>query len=804
MERGFRKKGQPQSRDDRKKSRDMGRNKFTTKMQKKLVVLFLLVLLAFAGLSARLVVINRDNGERYKKQVLSQQQYSSKTIPYKRGEILDSKGIKLAVSEKVYDLVLDCKQMNVEVKGEQPYVEPTIKALVKYFGVDANAVRRYAQDNPESQYYVLKKRMSYEEISEYQKMMADEKQKDTSKLIKGIWFDESYKRVYPNNTLACDVIGFSRTDGTGTYGLEEYYNDVLSGTNGRQFGYLDEDENLTRTTKAAVDGYNLYSTIDASIQGVVQKYLEKYNEENKNVNREGNGARDAACIIMEVNTGNVLAMAGYPFFDLNNTRDTTPLIGSLLVDENGEVTDTVINEEIARSLEEEGQENTLVQNLNALWKNYCVNSTYEPGSVMKPFIAALGLESGKLAGNESFECTGVIEVADYKIRCHNYLSGAEGWLTIGESIERSCNVALVRMAQVIGKDVLLEYMENFNFGLRTNIDLAGEARTASLVFNDNTMGPTELATSSFGQGFNVTMIQMITGFCALINGGYYYEPHMVSKITASDGSVVENIEPRLLKQVISAETSAKVREYCERVVYGANGTGSRGIPPGYRIGGKTGTAETVSKRGTRDKDEYVVSFMGYAPADDPQIAIYVVLNRPNAANQDLETRKAVVMSKNILTEVLPYLNIFMTEPLTEEEEQELADLQIEIRKQLLANAPSTDVSGNEVTDPEAEGSVEGAEGTTGAEGDNAEGSGGTEGSAEGGSAEGGAGPPEEGTEAEKTPNPYVNEAGQVIDPATGEVMTGDTAGYETPVSGVLGGNGNGQEPGGDGQPPGEP
>lgn len=793
MDRRYRNETQNRNQDGGGTSHDMGRNKFTTKMQRKLVVLFLLVLLAFAGLSARLIMINRDKGQEYKKQVLSQKQYSSKTIPYKRGEILDCKGTKLAVSEKVYDLVLDCKQMNTEVKGEQPYVEPTIEALVQYFGVEAGKVRAYAQENPNSQYYVLKKRMSYDEISEYQKMMADKEQTETSKNIKGIWFEESYKRIYPNNSLACDVIGFSRTDGVGTYGLEEYYNDVLSGVNGRQFGYLDTDENLNRTTKAAVDGYNIYSTIDATIQGIVEKYLKKYNEENKNVNREGNGARDAACIVMEVNTGNVLAMASYPFFDLNDTRNTEPLIGSLLIDENGEVTDTVINEEIAKSLEAEDQADTLVQNLNALWKNYCINSTYEPGSVMKPFVAAMGLESGTLKGNESFECTGIIEVGGYKIKCHNYRSGAEGWLTIGQSIERSCNVALVRMANVVGKDIFLEYMQNFNFGLKTNIDLAGEARTASLVFNQNTMGPTELATSSFGQGFNVTMIQMITAFCSLVNGGYYYEPHVVSKITASDGSVVENIEPRVLKQVISAETSAKVREYCEQVVYGAHGTGSRGIPPGYRIGGKTGTAETVSKNGTRQKDEYVVSFMGYAPADDPQIAIYVVLNRPNAANQDLETRKAVVMSKNILTEVLPYLNIFMTEPLTEEQQAELEALQVEIHQSLIANVPQTQ-----------EGS-EGAEGENGDNPDGTEGDGssgepqeGGDGSGTNGEGGGNADTPEGQPAAD---NPYVNEDGQVIDPATGAVIDEDTEGYDTPVSGILGGTSSGNDdPGGDGQP----
>lgn len=758
--------------------RDMGRNKFTTKMQRKLVVLFLLVLLAFAGLSARLILINRDKGESYEKQVLSQQQYSSKTIPYKRGEILDSKGTKLAVSEKVYDLVLDCKQMN----AKEEYVEPTLQALEDYFGADKAQVRAYAQENPSSQYYVIKKQMTWDEISAYQEMMEDPERTEESANIAGIWFEESYRRVYPNNTLACDVIGFTRSDGVGLYGLEEYYNDTLSGVNGRQYGYLDTDENLQRTTRAAVDGYSIYSTIDTTIQGIVEKYLKKYDEENRNVAREGNGAFDAACIVMEVNTGNVLAMASYPFYDLNDIRNTEPLIGSRMIDVSGNSTDTVITAEIAESMEDDND--LLMQNLNALWKNYCISSTFEPGSTMKPFVAAMGLEDGRLKGNESFECTGIMEVGGYNIRCHNYLSGAEGWLTIGESIERSCNVALIRMAQVIGTEEFLKYMEEFNFGLKTNIDLAGEARTASLVFNENTMGPTELATSSFGQGFNVTMIEMITGFCALINGGYYYEPHMVSRITASDGSVVENIEPRVLKQVISSETSAKVREYCEQVIYGENGTGWRARTPGYRIGGKTGTAETVSAQGTREKDEYVVSFLGYAPADDPQIAVYVVLNRPNSQNQDLETGKAALMARNIFCEVLPYLNIFMTEPLTEDDQKILDDLQIEIRQQLESgvgeNGGEETVSGNGAEGEGGENAGEAGENPPAEESGPADESGESE-------PENG-GQPENG-EPEENDNPYVNDQGQVIDPDTGQVITPEDEGYETPVSTILGGTG---------------
>lgn len=767
------------------------------------MVLFILVLLAFAGLSARLIMINKDNGEQYKKQVLSQRQYSSKTIPYKRGEILDSKGTKLATNEKVYDLVLDIKQMN----DKKEYVEPTIQALGDYFGVDTQKVRAYAKEHPDSQYYVLKKRMSYDEISDFQTMMADEKQKEKSQFIKGIWFEESYKRVYPNNALASDVIGFTRKDGTGTYGLEEYYNDVLSGTNGRQYGYIDGDDNLQGATEAAVDGYNVYSTIDATIQGIVEKYLKKYDEENRNVAREGNGAQDAACIVMDVHSGDVLAMASYPNFNLNDTWDVAPLIGQKMVDVSGNTTDTIINAEIAKAMDEDKDNTLLAQNLNALWKNYCINSTYEPGSTMKPFVAAMGLEDGHLHDGDSFECTGIIEVGGYKIRCHNYRSGAEGWLTIGEAVERSCNVALVRMAQVIGPDEFLKYMEEFNFGLKTNIDLAGEARTASLVFNPSTMGPTELATSSFGQGFNVTMIQMISAFCSLINGGYYYAPHMVSKITAADGSVVQNIEPRILKQTVSAETSELVRQYCLQVVEGEHGTGEKARPAGYRIGGKTGTAETVSAAGKREKDEYVVSFMGYAPADDPQIAIYVVLNRPNAQNQDLETRKACIIAKNILTEVLPYLNIFMTEPLSEDEKKELEAMQIEIRQQLIDGASSAsgndvsanDVSGNQSpdgTDPDGAGQGTQANGTAQDNaGGNGEGQTGANGTAQDNAGENGAAKPGE-TDAASTENtapaetnPYVNEDGQLIDPDTGELITEDSDGFETPVSGILGGSG---------------
>ena len=250
-------------------------------------------------------------------------------------------------------------------------------------------------------------------------------------------------------------------------------------------------------------------------------------------------------------------------------------------------------------------------------------------------------------------------------------------LTINQAIERSCNVALMDMALATGEETFCKFQRIFNFGLKTNIDLAKEVRTDGLVYSADKMVDVDLATNSFGQNFDVTMIQMITGFSSLINGGYYYEPHMVSKITSASGATVANIEPRLLKRTVSESTSAKIREACLQVVAGENGTGKTARPAGYMIGGKTGTAETISDDPDkpRDRTNYVVSFMGYAPADDPQIAIYVVVDRVNHYPQD-DAKYATRIVRKVLTEVLPYLGIYMTEELSEEEQKELEELNL--------------------------------------------------------------------------------------------------------------------------------
>ncbi|NTV79256.1 MAG: cell division protein FtsI, partial [Clostridiales bacterium] len=360
--------------------------------------------------------------------------------------------------------------------------------------------------------------------------------------------------------------------------------------------------------------------------------------------------------------------------------------------------------------------------------------------------------------------TGYLTVGDYDIHCVNTLG--HGVLTVSQALEKSCNVALMDIGLTIGKDIFMTYNKNFNFGLKTNIDLAGEARTDSLVFNADKMVPTDLAIASFGQGYNVTMIQTAAAFSSVINGGYYYEPHVVNKILSTDGAVVENIEPRLLKQTISAETSEKMVGYLNNVV--SLGTGSKARPAGYTMGGKTGTAETYP----RNTEHYVVSFMGYVPADDPQVLIYVVVDEPNTEDQAHSTY-AMGLVRNIMTEVLPYLNIFMTEELTEEEKVELSALGLYEAQPVAEDATGAEEeipAGTEGTQtPETEGE---AAPNTGEEGT-------TESTQE-----------EEGETTVSDPSDFMEidpETGYYINPTTGEMIDPETGFVVDPTQSSLGG-----------------
>lgn len=602
-------------------------------MKKKLVFLFLLISGALIGLVCRILYIQYVKGATYEKIVLSQQAYDSETIPYRRGDILDAKGTILATSTDVYNLVLDCKVLTSDVSGKQPYLEPTLTALFScYPELSESEIRQLVKDSPNSQYNVLIKKMSYEEMSKYADLAADT---ENNPNLKGVWFEKSYIRSNPYGSLASPVLGFTRSDNVGMIGLESYYDDVLSGTNGRRFGYLNSDNDLEKTVREAVDGDTIVTTLDANLQSIVEKKIQEFCDTFEDNDREGPAANNIGVLVMNPKTGEVMAMAQYPTFDLTDPWN---------------LSDRYTKKELDAMSDEE-----LDDARNRLWTNYCVSSTYEPGSTAKPFTVAAGLETGALKGNETFVCDGGESISGFNIRCVNrYGHGVE---TIRKSLMDSCNDALMQMSYRIGVDDFCKYQNLFGFGLRTNIDLPGEARTDTLLYHAEDMKTIDLATNSFGQNFNVTMIQMGGAFSSLINGGKYYQPHMLSKVLDENGNVLRTVDPVLIKQTVSEETSAQIRSYLYDTV--SEGTARYAKVAGYSMGGKTGTAQK-SVSGSKDEDNYLVSFIGYLPADDPELLIYTVVDEPNTHEQSHSTY-AQNLTREILEEALPYLNIYPDE-----------------------------------------------------------------------------------------------------------------------------------------------
>ena len=602
-------------------------------MKKKLVFLFLLISGALIGLVCRILYIQYVKGATYEKIVLSQQAYDSETIPYRRGDILDAKGTILATSTDVYNLVLDCKVLTSDVSGKQPYLEPTLTALFScYPELSESEIRQLVKDSPNSQYNVLIKKMSYEEMSKYADLAADT---ENNPNLKGVWFEKSYIRSNPYGSLASPVLGFTRSDNVGMIGLESYYDDVLSGTNGRRFGYLNSDNDLEKTVREAVDGDTIVTTLDANLQSIVEKKIQEFCDTFEDNDREGPAANNIGVLVMNPKTGEVMAMAQYPTFDLTDPWS---------------LSDRYTKKELDAMSDEE-----LDDARNRLWTNYCVSSTYEPGSTAKPFTVAAGLETGAVKGNETFVCDGGESISGSNIRCVNrYGHGVE---TIRKSLMDSCNDALMQMSYRIGVDDFCKYQNLFGFGLRTNIDLPGEARTDTLLYHAEDMKTIDLATNSFGQNFNVTMIQMGGAFSSLINGGKYYQPHMLSKVLDENGNVLRTVDPVLIKQTVSEETSAQIRSYLYDTV--SEGTARYAKVAGYSMGGKTGTAQK-SVSGSKDEDNYLVSFIGYLPADDPELLIYTIVDEPNTHEQSHSTY-AQNLTREILEEALPYLNIYPDE-----------------------------------------------------------------------------------------------------------------------------------------------
>lgn len=614
--------------------------KFSRKMKKKLLVMFSLIMAALCGLIGRLTYIEEVKGSEYEKQVLSQQGYGSQTIPYQRGEILDSKGTILARSVDVYNLILDCKLINEEFydtatkEKVKKYVEPTVKALLQCFPeLTEEEIMAALTEKADSRYFVLRKKLPYEEIQEFQQLEAkvNKKGKKVNPNVQGVWFEKEYKREYPYGNLASKVLGFTTSGNEGIGGLEDYYNDVLNGIDGRQYGFLNSENNFEKTIKEPVNGKTLVTTIDMNIQKIIQEKIAEFQEEHRNEVEEGPGSKQAAVLVMNPQNGEILAMSDSLVYDLNNPRDLS----------------AYYTEAEIQGMDEA----ETLKKLNAIWQNYCITYTYEPGSTAKPFTVAAALETGRT--RDWYDCDGIEKIGGHDIRCVQ--RSGHGPQTVEQSLMNSCNDAMMQMAADIGKEDFYKYQNIFNFGLKTNIDLPGESRTDTLIYTAEDTNSTSLATNAFGQNFNVTVVQLASAFSSLINGGYYYQPHFVKKIVDDNGNTVQNIEPLALKQTISKQTSDALREYLYKTV--SEGTGKSAKVEGYSMGGKTGTAQ----KGNRDDKKYIVSFIGFAPVENPEVLVYVVIDEANVPLEQQSSALATNLAKKIFEEILPYINVFQDE-----------------------------------------------------------------------------------------------------------------------------------------------
>lgn len=605
-----------------KRNRKPKRIKFLTRrMKAKLIKLFCFFIILFVALGGWIYYLHSERGEKYAAIVLSQQDYSSTSIPYKRGDIYDTNGNVLATSVKVYNLILDPYIM----LSKEDYLEPTIDALSRCFGYSREELLKDINDNKTSRYVVKGKQLEYEQIKEFEAVLAD---KENNPNIKGVWFEEEYKRKYPYNTLACSTIGFTVAGDVGTWGIEEYYNDVLVGTNGRKYGYVNEDNTMDPIVVEPTDGNSVISTIDIKLQSICEKYIEQWVNEYHPEN--------VAVVMADPNTGEILAMASSKnIYDLNEPRDITRYVPL-------EITEPLRNSKDSKKVEE------YLGMLSNVWRNYCISDTYEAGSTIKPFTIAGALEDGKIKTSDTFLCDGGEQYSSY-IRCHK--RAGHGTLNVEQAIMNSCNDALMQIAAKEGIPSFRKYQETFGFGMKTGIDLPGE--TKGVLFEEEAMGQTDLACNSFGQNFNVSMIQMVSGFSSLINGGYYYKPHVVKQVLNADGGVVENNDKELIKQTVTKETSDFLKVALVNTV--AAGTGKTAKVEGYDVGGKTGTAQHHDKT----KDEYLLSFLGFAPLDDPQVVCYAVVDKPDVPDRGSSSYACKLFSA-IMTEALPYMDIFPT------------------------------------------------------------------------------------------------------------------------------------------------
>ena len=595
---------------------------------------------AMAVLIVRLFYLQVVQADMWKEKASSQQMYST-SITATRGNIYDRNMKTLARSVTVWTVFISPAEMKEDQR------ELVASGLSEILDVDYDMV--YEKSLKTWRYNeTIKKKVDNDTADEVTAFIQEND-------IRGIYLTEESMRYYPYGNLASTVLGFTGSDGSGAYGLEAYYNKALSGTD----GVIASVRNAKGTAMPfseqqiydAEDGQSLVLTIDETVQHYLEKHLENAVQEHEVQNR-------AVGIVMDVKTGEILAMSTKPDFDPN---------------EPSAIYDTATAEALAEQLEEAGgDEEKLDAYYEALgeaqlaqWRNKAISDPYEPGSVFKLITASAALETGTVTGSTPFYCPGYIEVAGNRIAC--WKAGGHGNLDFVGAIKGSCNPAFIMTGQALGAELFMEYLDKFGLYDVTGVDLPGEA--TSIMHSRETMlneNMASLSSASFGQTFKVTALELMTAVNATVNGGYLMQPYVVSQVLDSDGNVISSTEPVVVRQVISEETSALVASYAEQVVSGEGGSGARAAVPGYRIGGKTGTSQKLDQEG----DETILSFYGFAPADDPEIAVLIMLDEPQKNNQYGSVIAAPVVG-NILADILPYLGF---EPSYTEEELSSADM----------------------------------------------------------------------------------------------------------------------------------
>lgn len=585
------------------------------------ILIIIILVLGFGAALVRLSFLTLVQGRTLQEDAV-EQQLKDTTLPAKRGIIYDTNGKVLAESASVWQVVL----APIYLENDEQR-QAVAKGLSEILELDYDNV--YKKTQQQSYYVVVKRKIEVETRDKIIEFI-DELDKDY-KCGNVIELLDDYKRYYPHDSLAASVIGFAGSDEQGLEGVEYEYDSYLSGTPGR----IVTAKNAVGTNMPfqyeqnieAEDGKNIYLTIDENIQSICEKYMQQGVADNNVLNK-------GVCIAMDVNTGAILAMVTTDGYNLNDPYE---------LPEN--------QQKKIDALPEDEQSKAQGEALSAMWRNKAVSDTYMPGSVFKMCVASMAIEEDKVSDDSTFTCTGAIKVGDKLLHCSN--TSGHGTQNFLEALCNSCNPAFVQIGQLIGMNKFREYYEGFGFSEKTGIDLPGEAEDT--FWADGTMGEVDLAVASFGQNFAITPIQMITACAAVANGGYVLQPYVVSKITDSDGNVVKNMEKKVKRQVISKETSDKMNEMLGYNTQTAGATS--GYVTGYKVAGKTGTSEKIgSKSESSFGEDYIASFCGYAPADDPQIAMLVFFDTPSGkAYYGSQVSSPVFI--NIMSEVLPYLQI---------------------------------------------------------------------------------------------------------------------------------------------------